>query len=347
MNILILYVEVMPYNRPVFEELVKAGYSLKIVQLDKKKITPYRLPQTGGIDLSGKSSFASYGAFQEYCLSTNPVLIMVSEIMEKWYWRFAFHFRRLHKNVPVVLGSDAQWTGSVNNWIKRLTFTFTYRQCFTHILSAGIWQCVYALKIGFKRENILTPLYCADNELYNLVDIDNKRNKYPHRFVFVGRLTPVKGIRQILEAWRSVEDKSDWKLTIVGSGEMADEIRKIPDIELLPFSSQKEICEIMQQAGCALVPSLYEPWGLVIHEAAAAGMPIIATKRCGAVHQFVVNGCNGFLIKENDALELKDAMEKIIHSDEAKLLSMALNSRRLSSKITPNDVASALVSLIL
>lgn len=346
MNILILYVEVMPYNRPVFEQLVKAGYSLKIIQLDKKKLTPYHLPQADGIEIFDKSSFGSYTAFQDYCLGTSPVLVMVSEVMDQWYWRLAFHFRKFHKNVPVVLGSDAQWRGSVNNWIKKFAFPFTYRQCFTHVLSAGMWQGVYALKIGFRREEILTPLYCADNELYNLVDIEAKREKYPHRFVFVGRLVPVKGIQQMLDAWASIEDKGDWRLTLIGSGEMADKVKGYDGIELLPFSSQKEICQIMQQSGCALVPSLYEPWGLVIHEAAAAGMPIIATKKCGAVHQFVVNGSNGFLVKENDTLQLKVAMEKMIHSEDARLLSMAYNSKRLSSRIMPNDVAAALVSLI-
>lgn len=346
MNVLILYVEVMPYNRPVFDELVKKGYDLKIIQIDKKKLTPYQYPETKHIDILNLSSFGSYALFKEYCLGVSPALVMISEVMEKWYWLFAFQFRRLHQHVPIVLGSDAQWRGSVNNWIKKFAFPFTYRQCFTHVLSAGIWQCVYALKIGFRREDILSPLYCADNELYNLVDIDAKREKYPHRFVFVGRLAPVKGIQQMLDAWVSIEDKGDWRLTLIGSGEMADKVKGYDGIELLPFSSQKEICQIMQQSGCALVPSLYEPWGLVIHEAAAAGMPIIATQKCGAVHQFVVNGSNGFLVKENDTLQLKDAMEKMIHSEDTRLLSMAYHSRRLSSRIMPNDVAAALVSLI-
>ena len=39
------------------------------------------------------------------------------------------------------------------------------KRIFTHVLSAGQWQVVYAMKIGFKREQILTPLYCANNEI--------------------------------------------------------------------------------------------------------------------------------------------------------------------------------------
>lgn len=346
MNILILYVEIMPYNRPVFNELVKAGYNLKIIQLDKRKLTPYTYAETSNIDIRNISSFDSYASFKRYCTNTTPVLIMISEVMEKWYWQFAFHYHKQHKNIPIVLGSDAQWTGNINNRIKKFIHPFTYKRCFSHVLSAGMWQCVYALKIGFKKEQILTPLYCADNQLYHQVNIDDKQERYPKKFIFVGRLAPVKGIRQILEAWDSIKDRQGWSLTMIGNGELAEEIEKHKDIQLLPFSSQNEICDFMQQSGCALVPSLYEPWGLVIHEAAAAGMPIIATKSCGAVHQFVVNGYNGFLIEENNTEALRKAMVKIINSKESKLLEMAKHSRRLSYKITPADVAAALISLV-
>lgn len=345
MNILILYAEVMPYNIPVFEEFTKMGYNLKVVQIDKKKLTPYK-PIVQGMELRNLSSFSNYDLFKEYCDSVDPVLILVSEVMEKWYWKYIWRYSSKHNNIPVVCGSDAQWTGNLHNWMKKVAFKFSYAQCFTHILSAGLWQVDYAVRIGFKRDQILTPLYCANNDLYHQVDIEGKKEKYPKRFIFVGRLNPVKGIRNILEAWDRITDKQGWKLTMVGNGDMADEIKKHADVDLRPFMAQSEICKLMNDSGCALIPSLYEPWGLVIHEAAAAALPIIVSKHCGATYKFVVNGLNGYTIEENNTEELRNAMLKVMNSSTAELYDMGKQSRRLSYSIQPIDVAAALVSLI-
>jgi glycosyltransferase involved in cell wall biosynthesis len=346
MNILILYAEIMPYNIPVFNEMVRNGYNVYIIQLDRNKLTPYKHDKTNGVSVKNISEFKNYFEFKNYCKELNPVLIMISEVMEKWYWKFAIYYHRHHKKFPIVLGSDAQWTGSLHNWMKKYLYIFSYKRCFTHVLSAGLWQCVYALKIGFKRNQIITPLYCANNELYNNVDIEHKKIKYPKNFLFIGRLVEVKGIKNILDAWDSIKDKKGWTLTMIGNGIMADEIKNHKDILLKPFMSQEEICSIMENSGCALIPSLYEPWGLVIHEASAAGLPIIASKNCGAVSEFLVNGYNGFTIDPNSADSLSQAMRCMIDLDSCILIDMSKNSRRLSYRIVPSDVSSALISLI-
>lgn len=346
MDILILYAEIMPYNIPVFKEMVRNGYNVHVIQLDRNKLTPYEHDKTNGVSVRNISEFKDYFKFKDYCNEINPVLIMISEVMEKWYWKFGIYYHRHHKKIPIVLGSDAQWTGSLHNWIKKYLYVFSYKRCFTHVLSAGLWQCVYALKIGFKRNQIITPLYCANNELYNKVDIEHKIKKYPKKFIYVGRLVEVKGIVQIIEAWNLIKDKKGWSLTMVGNGIMSEDIKKHSDIILKPFLQQSEICDIMENSGCALIPSLYEPWGLVIHEAAAAGLPIIATKNCGATYKFVVNGYNGYTIEEKSVDSLNQAMRRIINMDSNRLIDMSNNSRRLSFGIIPSDVSSALISLI-
>jgi len=43
---------------------------------------------------------------------------------------------------------------------------------------------------------------------------------------------------------------------------------------------------MLENSGCFILPSRYEPWALVIHEAACAGLPIICTNVCGTVDHF-------------------------------------------------------------
>lgn len=346
MDILILYAEIMPYNLPVWRLIRDKGYNIRVIQLGSKKLTPFEWHGEKGIEVYDISYWCDYDSFYDANFDSNTKLVFVSEVMNLWYWKLARQYHKENKTRPIVLGSDAQWTGNKNNYIKKYAFRFTYNKVFTHVLSAGLWQVVYALKIGFKRHQILTPLYCANNAQYYQVDINKKVKIYPRRFLFVGRLTPVKGIEQIVEAWDSIADKKGWKLTMIGNGDLQELISNHKDIELLPFMSQDEICKIMQDSGCALIPSLYEPWGLVIHEAAAAGLPIIVTRNCGATNQFVKDGVNGYLIDENSALSLKSAMERIMNLEGADLINMSERSREFSKSIQPECVSSSILSLI-
>lgn len=344
-KILFLYAEIMPYNLEVFRVLIKLGYSLKVVQLDNAKLTPYSYEGEDGVIVKNISEYKDYNSFF-YDNSANDIdLVFMSEKFNMWYWKLA-RYHKNHTKVPVVLGSDAQWTGSRNNYIKKIVYPLTYGRVFTHVQSAGLWQVVYALKIGFKRSQIITPLYCANNNLYYTVNIEKKEMAYPKRFLFVGRMHEVKGIREIVDVWEKIEDKKGWKLTMIGNGPLEEEMKKVKDIDLYPFMQQEDICKIMQESGCSLIPSHSEPWGLVIHEAAAAGMPIIVSKDCGATNKFVIDGYNGFCIKGGNAASLESAMRNVINNDKETLIKMSKRSRQLAQGLLPEHVAYALISVI-
>ena len=66
----------------------------------------------------------------------------------------------------------------------------------------------------------------------------------------------------------------------------------------------------MKDAGFLILPSLYEAWGVVIHEAVIAGLPIITTHQTGAASEFVVNNENGFIYNAHNKLELKKSIFK-------------------------------------
>ncbi len=66
--------------------------------------------------------------------------------------------------------------------------------------------------------------------------------------------------------------------------------------------SQDVLIKEIQKSGCFILPSIFEPWAVVIHEFACAGLPIIATEVCGATPHFVINGFNGLSIKSKKML---------------------------------------------
>jgi glycosyltransferase involved in cell wall biosynthesis len=125
--------------------------------------------------------------------------------------------------------------------------------------------------------------------------------------LFVGRFVPKKNIPTLLSAYalyRNMRGDGARPLILVGDGPLrADLERQIQDLGLhdctriLGFLGSAEVAAWMSAAQCLVVPSTEEQWGLVINEALAAGLPVLASTIVGAAETLVVNGSNGFLIE--------------------------------------------------
>ncbi|MCC7050352.1 MAG: glycosyltransferase, partial [Bacteroidia bacterium] len=103
---------------------------------------------------------------------------------------------------------------------------------------------------------------------------------------------------------------------------------------------------IMQQADVFILPSLIEPWGVVVHEFAAAGFPIICSDKVGAASAFLISEKNGFLFKADDINELKNVIKKMILMSDDEFSNMRTVSHQLAQNITPKKWADELFSII-
>ena len=84
----------------------------------------------------------------------------------------------------------------------------------------------------------------------------------------------------------------NFKIHIVGNGPLANIIPKHNLIKHTEFVNPKDLPNLMFNAGYLILPSLYEAWGVVVHEAVLAGMPILTTHQTGAASDFVVHNYN-------------------------------------------------------
>ena len=94
------------------------------------------------------------------------------------------------------------------------------------------------------------------------------------------------------------------------------------------------------------MPSNFEPWGVVVHEMAAAGLPLLITEATGAASTFVENGGNGFIYKENSKSELSNFLIKFNSFTEEALNNMSKISRENSYQIEPIMWGESLLKLI-
>jgi len=253
---------------------------------------------------------------------------------------------RKKTNVPIIAMSDTQWLGTFRQKINCSISPFHVGKAFTHIWVAGIRQYDYARRLGFSNNQIIFNCLSADTELFSKVILDNKHIDYPRNFLYIGRFTEVKGLKNLMQAWSSIEDKKGWTFTLIGSGEMKSELADNGNFIVKDYMPQDLLLEEMKNTGCFVLPSIKEPWALVIHEAASAGLPLLCTETCGATPHFLINNYNGYLIENNSIEDLKSKLELIIGMDEFSLLEFGANSRKLSERITPEIQTASLLQLI-
>lgn len=342
--ILVLYTELMPYNVIVFRTLVQRGCRLHVVLQDTDKKTPYYPSREEGITYYNRSSFWNVDHLYTLVKKLDPDLVWTAGWIDPVYNDVCALIRK-KKQIPVIAGSDTQWRGG-KQWLNVLTARFRHHRWFTHLFVSGEPQVIYARKLGFRPEQILMNNLSADVNLFHKVDMKVRETDYPRRLLYIGRFAEVKGLPYLLKAWQSIPDRKGWKLILVGSGPEYPKLQGYPDVEIKDYMSQEGLMKELEQSGAFILPSVFEQWSLVIHEAACSGLPILASERCGAVSSFVKDGVNGFLFTPGDVYSIRQAIERFIWLPESNWLEMGRKSRELSSLITPSVVADRVLTLI-
>lgn len=136
------------------------------------------------------------------------------------------------------------------------------------------------------------------------------------RLIFVGRLSPVKGLRVLLTAFAAArETNPDLSLTIVGNGDDRPMLETLsaPFGDAVKFTgalNQSEVADALAQADALILPSFAEGLPVVLMEAMAAGKPVICTQVAG-VRELVEDGVSGFVVPAGDAESLADRISAL------------------------------------
>jgi glycosyltransferase involved in cell wall biosynthesis len=347
MKILYLYAEVMGYTMATIRELAERGNEVHVVHWDHKKQTPYKAPFVPNVFMYNRSE-VSVEQIKKLAKNISPVVTVVSGWMDRGYMSVAKQLRL--EGLSVVVGFDDQWHGTLKQWLAiTLGWVGYFSHFYSHAWVAGLYQFEYARRLGFEKKNIVYDLYSADLRLFNQAFNDskeNKQNNYPHRFLFVGRFEPVKGLDVLLQAWQELgEKKGDWELHLIGNGSLKAQLDATAGVVIKDFMQPEQLMQEVANAGCFLLPSRGEPWGVVVHEFAAAGLPLIVSDVVGAASAFLISGLNGYSFKVDDAKALANRMRQIINLTDQELHAMAVSSHALSQRITPETSAGNLLSV--
>jgi glycosyltransferase involved in cell wall biosynthesis len=203
----------------------------------------------------------------------------------------------------------------------------------------GTAAAEYARALGF-RDVAIAP-NAIDASVFAEAAVD-RSGRESCTFLYAGRLDPEKGVDVLLRAFEQVPGR----LVIAGSGTEEECLRALAPkgVELVGPKTRGELVRLYAEADVLVLPSRSEPWGMVLNEAVAAGLPLVATDEVGAAHDLIEDGVNGFRIPAEDLSALAGALRQLA-GDEPFRLAAGARSRELAEQFTPERWADGVARL--
>lgn len=239
---------------------------------------------------------------------------------------------------PAILMSET-WRGDARRvrWREGLKSLLIRR--FDAALVGGSPQQDYLVELGLARERIFLGYDAVDNDHFAAGAVAARRDALRVRsalalpenfFLTAGRFVPEKNLETLLVAYAryrqgTASGTTPWHLVLLGSGPLEAELRARagrPDlagwVHFPGFASHDDLPKYYGLAGAFVLPSVVEPWGLVVNEAMAAGLPVLVSERAGCASDLVNDSVNGYTFNPLDEGGLARRMAMLAGDEAAR-----------------------------
>ena len=260
-------------------------------------------------------------------------------VMGSWAWPPSYRAVMKAQRPPVirVLAMDNQWRGKPRQWLGRLTHRVYIDPVFDCVMVPSDRTEWFARRLGFGPEQVIRGSYVADTSVFDCGPRSGLELATNRRFLFAGRLVADKAPDVLAAAYRSYRQlcSDPWELHVAGAGELHTEFAELPGVTMHGFVQPQGLAALMGEASCFVLPSRCEPYGVVVHEAAAAGLPLLVSDVAGAVPALVQDGYNGWVVPSDSPALLAEAMTRISGCNGRRLEEFSSVSRALASRLSP------------
>ena len=216
----------------------------------------------------------------------------------------------------------------------------------------------YVRSFHVPADTIFTAPNAVDTDFFATQAETIRRDQAAHRqalglprryFLAVGRLVPEKGVFDLLEAYGGLpsEVRAEIGLVFVGDGIARPELERRAR-ELAPaaicfpgFAQREQLAQYYALADAFVFPTHSDPWGLVVNEAMACGLPIFCTDLAGCAADLVKDGWNGRIVPAKDPGRLGSTMREMVERPDLTR-SMGKNSRELIGEYSPQACAAGI-----
>jgi glycosyltransferase involved in cell wall biosynthesis len=271
----------------------------------------------------------------------NPDAILISGWMDNDYLKVCRKIK--NQGVPVIAGSDTQFKNTFRQKAAKLIAPWYLHSAIDVLWVSGERQRQLAKRLGFTGPNCWDGFYSCDWDTFSKYYNSDRSSR---AFIFVGRYIERKGIPQLIEAYRHYRSEVDnpWKLICAGRGPLGQKMNQVTGIEDRGFIQPDKLPELLAEASVFVLPSLKEPWGVVVHEAAATGLPLICSSACGATTALMRDRYNGYLLETGDVNHLLSKLKSAHNLTEVEYSKMSQRSFELSKQFTPELWAETMIN---
>src|ERR1017187_948636 len=264
-------------------------------------------------------------------------------------WQALF-WARAHK-IPFVLWSESNMQDIRRGYalVEFLKSEFL-RRCIGFVVpgrSASEYLRVHKVEEAV----IFIAPNAVDNDLFSAAAAVARQNEtrcraelgLPERyFLFVGRLVREKGVFELLSAYAKLDElmRRQFGLVFVGEGssrqQLEEEAASISPggIRFAGFAQREQLGTYYALAEMLILPTYTDPWGLVVNEAMACGLPIVCSQVAGCAADLVRENWNGLLVPPRDISLLANAMQHLATQPDLCAV-MAANSMQQISYYSP------------
>lgn len=343
---LFLYTELAGYTIACLKALRAADPNARItvVHFPINKDAPFQFDFEAIGSFYQTDVFPNYASLKQLAQKISPNHIICSGWIKKDYIRLCFAWR---KKATTILCFDNQLNGSLKQWVWKLTGARLLRKIFKKLWLPGKRQFEYARFLGFRKDQLVPGFYSCDVPLFKGKGdkvLPAKALDFPKVMICVARYIPEKAYRELWDAFMSWQDQepSRWELWCVGTGPDFNARQEHPKIKHLGFIQPSQMDELIEKAGVFVLLSKFEPWGVAVHEFAAAGFPLLLSPQVGASDSFL-HSSNGWLIKSHNIEDIINSFREIAAQTPGQLHEKALNSMELALKVSPQTWAQTLM----
>ncbi len=256
----------------------------------------------------------------------SPDIVVISGYYDSSYWVSLMIMWLKRKTIFVAVDSTEYDKPRKAKWkevLKRIFLSFA-----DGVFGYGTRSKEYCLKLGVPEARIYPRCQATDNTFIRKLFDNARLAECPKRlpaFIYVGRLSTEKNIKLLVDTFLKLTSEAafknaPWDLIIVGTGPLESEFKDISHapggthIKLIGGVAWDVVPEYYAQTDVLILPSLSEPWGLVVNEAMVCGLAVIVSIRCGCAPDLVQGQKTGYTFDPTSGDDLK-----------AKMLSFVLN----------------------
>jgi len=288
-----------------------------------EKDPPFRLITLSDEIYSNRVDYATRIAYHTALDTCSPDVLVECGYAEACSRQVAFHYHATHPSSRLLVWSESTIFDHPRHWSRELVKRVLVGM-FDGAIAAGPSHAEYLRFLGMRHDNIAVVGNCVDDNFFRLgADAARKagRGYLPERyFLFVGRFISIKNLSFLLRAygWYRLHTKGlPVDLVLVGSGPLESSLRSQVELERITgvhFAGSKQAGDLPAYYAHALalvLPSTSEPWGLVVNEALACGIPALVSDHCGCADTLISEGRTGFRFDPVNQPQLSTLLERI------------------------------------